>query len=140
MNRIFLIYALSLSFLILLSSISIAQVELGKKEYEENCAVCHGHSGKGDGPFATNLDLKNTIPSLTLLQKNNGGIFPVNLVYKMIDGRAEVRMHGPRDMPIWGEQYKTEAFERYGFKEHVAAGVIRKRILSLIEYLKNIQE
>ena len=140
MNIKFLTHALTLPFLISLASNSIAQVEPGKKEYEENCAVCHGNSGKGDGPFATNLDLKNTIPSLTLLQKINNGTFPANLIYKIIDGRAEVRMHGPRDMPIWGEQYKAESFERYGFKDHVAAGVIRKRILALIEYLKTIQE
>ena len=116
----------------------IAQEDIGKKEYEANCAVCHGISGKGDGPFAANL--KKRVPSLTTLSKANNGVFPVQRVYEIIDGRAEVRMHGPRDMPIWGDKYKAEAFERHGFREHIAAGVIRGRILALIAYINKLQD
>ena len=25
--------------------------DLGKREYDANCAVCHGAKGKGDGPY-----------------------------------------------------------------------------------------
>ena len=32
-----------------------AQVQLGKKVFEDNCAKCHGRSGKGDGPDARRL-------------------------------------------------------------------------------------
>ncbi|MET0071305.1 MAG: c-type cytochrome [Candidatus Thiodiazotropha sp.] len=32
--------------------------EIGKGVYEDNCAACHGRSGKGDGPLAEVLDLK----------------------------------------------------------------------------------
>ena len=31
---------------------------VGKRVYEDNCAACHGRSGKGDGPLAAVLDLK----------------------------------------------------------------------------------
>ena len=33
-----------------------AQVnDIGKREYTNSCAVCHGASGKGDGPLASQL-------------------------------------------------------------------------------------
>jgi cytochrome c oxidase cbb3-type subunit 3 len=32
--------------------------KLGKIVYEDNCAACHGRSGKGDGPLAEVLNLK----------------------------------------------------------------------------------
>ncbi len=32
-----------------------AQVQLGKKVFDDNCAKCHGGSGKGDGPEARRL-------------------------------------------------------------------------------------
>ncbi|MES9992022.1 MAG: c-type cytochrome [Candidatus Thiodiazotropha sp.] len=32
--------------------------QVGKRIYEDNCAACHGRSGKGDGPLAEVLDLK----------------------------------------------------------------------------------
>ncbi|MES9972102.1 MAG: c-type cytochrome [Candidatus Thiodiazotropha sp.] len=31
---------------------------VGKRVYEDNCAACHGRSGKGDGPLAEVLNLK----------------------------------------------------------------------------------
>ncbi|MFI4961002.1 MAG: c-type cytochrome, partial [Hyphomicrobiales bacterium] len=30
-------------------------VEIGKREYVNSCAVCHGDSGKGDGPIVASL-------------------------------------------------------------------------------------
>lgn len=119
----------------------VAQEDIGKKEYEANCAICHGLTGKGDGPFSANLKLEDVVPSLTKLSKrNNNGKFPVQRVYEIIDGRAKVRMHGAREMPIWGDEYKEESYKRYGSKEHMAASLIRRRILGLIEYIKSLQE
>ena len=48
-------------------------LELGKFEYMNSCAGCHGIDGNGKGPLA---DLLSVAPSdLTQLQKNNGGVF-----------------------------------------------------------------
>jgi len=33
-----------------------AHLAAGEKLYEQNCASCHGGSGRGDGPAASNLD------------------------------------------------------------------------------------
>ena len=78
----------------------------GKREYMDRCAVCHGQSGKGDGGM---IDILRTAPTdLTTLSRNNGGVFPFEHVYAVIDGRQAVKGHGSRDMPIWGKAYSAE--------------------------------
>ena len=37
---------------------SESSIQQGGKIYQARCAGCHGNSGKGDGPFAKNLDPK----------------------------------------------------------------------------------
>jgi hypothetical protein len=55
----------------------------------------------------------------------------------IIDGREDVALHGPRDMPIWGERF-AEAEKPGGKRASKAA--VRERIHQLVEYLKTIQE
>ena len=38
--------------------------DIGKREYLNGCAVCHGESGKGDGLVAAALGARNTAPQL----------------------------------------------------------------------------
>jgi len=114
--------------------------DLGKREYMNRCAVCHGPSGKGDGG-ATDL-LKAAPTDLTTLSKKNGGVFPVDRVYAVIDGRTVVKGHGSRDMPIWGRDLSTEtikADEYYAGVPYDMEMYVRARILSLIDYLNRIQ-
>jgi hypothetical protein len=40
-----------------------------------------------------------------VLSKNNNGVFPLNAVYEVIDGRKSIKAHGTREMPIWGLRY-----------------------------------
>lgn len=56
----------------------------GKAVYDENCVMCHGTDGKGDGPLAD--DLFTAPPDLTRLTLNNGGVFPRVAVLSHIDG------------------------------------------------------
>lgn len=77
--------------------------DLGKMEYQSKCASCHGTDAKGDGPIADQL--KTSPANLTQLGKKNGGVFPLGAVYEKIDGRQEVKAHGPREMPVWGYRY-----------------------------------
>lgn len=110
--------------------------DLGKQEYDANCAVCHGLKGKGDGSYGELL--KTRASDLTVLSKNNGGVFPVARVYDVIDGRQAVKAHGERDMPIWGRAFIAEAGDHWvlpGDSEALA----RARILALIEYISRIQ-
>jgi mono/diheme cytochrome c family protein len=109
--------------------------DIGKAEYLNRCAVCHGAGGKGDGPLATQL--KKTVPDLTMIQKNNAGLFPFDRLYDVIDGRQAVAAHGPRDMPVWGSVYSARAG---GLSGGLAAeSVTRGQILALIGYLYSLQ-
>ena len=125
---------------IVASSVASAAVDVGKIEYDNNCAVCHGAAGKGDGPYAGIID--TGIPDITTLQKSNNGVFPYDRVYATIDGRAEVKAHGTRDMPIWGNEYNEKAAEYYSdyLHQYNAEGFVRGRILALINYIYTLQQ
>ena len=82
-------------------------------------------------------------PSLTQLKKNNGGVFPFDRIYQVIDGRKEVLVHGPREMPVWGGVYRVETdkvYDTYLGQYLADDGMVRARILALIEYLSQLQE
>lgn len=125
--------------LLLTSGMALAadKPDLGKREYQSNCAVCHGTTGKGDGPYA---GLGNqAVSNLTVLAKNNGGVYPFARVYEVIDGTKDVKAHGTRDMPIWGNDYKLKAAEYYMDVPYDTDAFVRARILALTEYLYRLQ-
>ena len=112
----------------------------GKYEYEANCAVCHGLSGKGDGPFAGQLQTAAVVSDLTELSKKNNGVFPFKRVYEIIDGEHSLAGHGTSQMPIWGLRYKREAGESaYDDFRGDPDVFVRARILALSEYVYRLQ-
>lgn len=132
--------SLSLMALTMMSGVTYAQpgkVDLGKQEYLENCAVCHGNDGKGHGPYVEFL--RKSPPDLTQLTKRNGGVFPVSRMYETIEG-ANVPSHGARDMPIWGMDYQIKAAEYYIDVPYDPEPFVRARILMLIEHISRLQE
>lgn len=58
---------------------------------------------------APNPELLVQASYLTELAKNNRGVFPFDRVHQIIDGRAEVKDHGPRDMPVWGYAFRHQS-------------------------------
>lgn len=112
------------------------KVDLGKREYDANCATCHGMDGKGNGPSAGILS--KPVPDITTLAKRNGGVFPMARVYATIEGEG-IAAHGSRDMPIWGADYRMKAAEYYMDVPYNAETYVRTRILSLIDYLYRVQ-
>lgn len=138
-------YVSKMTGILILTSASIAFASedngtknIGKMEFQKNCAACHGMSGKGDGPF---VELLREKPSdLTLLSKNNAGIFPQIQVYDYIKDVEKVRAHGTKDMPIWGDRYNQEIIERYGEMYTGPSNSVNERILELVFYLGNIQQ
>lgn len=118
------------------------ELEVGKYEYLNSCASCHGPGGKGDGPVAKAL--RRMPADLTKLSEANKGVFPFSRTYEIIDGRFEVETHGKRDMPVWGEIYKpTWGSRQSGIPPYVskelANSIVRVRILALIEYISTLQ-
>jgi mono/diheme cytochrome c family protein len=105
------------------------QAAQGHALYLQYCASCHGVSGEGDGPVAHSLI---TPPAnLRRLGERFGNPLPEDQVARYIDGRAEVKAHGPRDMPVWGTRfyYKSAGDERR----------TREWIAQLVAYLRSIQ-
>jgi mono/diheme cytochrome c family protein len=116
------------------------KVDLGKREYDSNCAVCHGQKGRGDGPYGPMMG-KGEIGAadITTLAQRNKGVFPFAQVYEVIDGTQAVKQHGPREMPIWGADYKVKGAEYYMEVPYDPATYVRTRILALVEYVYRLQ-
>lgn len=111
-------------------------IEGGRYLYKKYCSTCHGMRAHGVGSNATPLKISPT--NLTLLSKNNDGIFPFWEIYRVIDGRAEVLNHGPRDMPVWGVWFQIPDDEVS--TETQWGDQVRGRIWQLLMYLQSIQE
>jgi mono/diheme cytochrome c family protein len=126
------------------SSAYAAEMTLGEFEYRNSCASCHGAGGKGDGPVGDFLSGAE-VPDLTVIQKNNDGVFPVQGLYDVIEGSAgaSASIHGSRDMPVWGSRYMARTEETKGeapFTPEDAERYVHTRILALIEHLATLQE
>lgn len=111
--------------------------DFGKEEFESKCASCHGQSGRGDGPLSRMFATKPT--DLTTMAKKNGGVFPSQRAYEIIDGRQDVEAHGPRAMPVWGRDYRANVPDLDGYYD-LRTTVAQTKILALIDYLYRLQE
>ena len=114
---------------------SAQESSYGKAEFMDSCAVCHGPEGKGDGPLSEVLQTRPA--DLTRLSEKNGGEFPYNRVFAVIDGRYIVTGHGERDMPVWGRQFLDDDVKVYG----PSGGeiVTTERIHELAGYVQSLQ-
>jgi mono/diheme cytochrome c family protein len=99
----------------------------GADVYREYCAVCHGASGKGDGPAAAALKVPPA--NLTTITQRHGQ-FPRKTIEETILAQNEpIAVHGSRDMPIWGP-----IFRKSGDRD------VQTLITSnLIAYIKSMQ-
>jgi hypothetical protein len=148
-----------------LSQASAQDSDPGRTQYLSDCAGCHGADVKGNGPHSSNLHTKP--PDLTTLAKRNKGVFPVNFVYRAIDGRGVDTGHDIGDMPVWGcrhlppptissppsspfpftkrKRFRSNSPRLNDYQEHLnlacdSEDVIANRILSAVEYIRRIQE
>ena len=104
------------------------RVAQGRQLYMKYCGSCHGLTGEGDSPVAHAL----TTPPANLrrLSDRFGNPLPEDQVARFIDGRAEVKAHGPRDMPVWGTRFYAKTHDE---RE------VRAMIAELVAYLQSIQ-
>ena len=101
----------------------------GKEMYTNYCAVCHGTDGKGNGPAADAL--KTPPADLSVLAKNNGGKYPALKVASAIRGDAKVPAHGSREMPVWGNLFRSVS---QGHDSEVD-----QRVANLTKYIESLQ-
>ena len=104
--------------------------EHGSTLYGTYCASCHGTSARGDGPLADSM--RRRPADLTEILKRNNGVFPKEMVFRVIDGRQPMRGHGGPDMPVWGDAFKRSI--EVGGEE-----AIKNRIQAIVDYLEAIQ-
>ena len=78
---------------------------------------------------------------LTTIARRNGGQFPQELIWELIDGRwsGDGGPHGSREMPVWDQEFKKRAMTRPGDSARTAEWSAQDRILSLLKYLEDIQ-
>jgi mono/diheme cytochrome c family protein len=105
------------------------EVTKGKALFMQYCASCHGPNGAGDGPLASSLN--TPAANLRLLSLRFGNPLPQDIIARFIDGRAEIKAHGPRDMPVWGERFYAES--------NGEEAKIKQRIAKLVVFLQSIQ-
>ncbi|WP_238364292.1 c-type cytochrome [Mesobacterium pallidum] len=71
----------------------------GARLYAENCAMCHGATGQGDGPLAG--EMSPPPANLALIAARNDGTFPRAQVLSVIDGYHRADLPG-QEMPEFG--------------------------------------
>jgi mono/diheme cytochrome c family protein len=102
----------------------------GKEMFVHYCASCHGKEGKGNGPAASAL--KKAPADLSTLASRNGGKFPDTRVYAYVEGTDEVASHGSREMPIWGDVFRSMS--------PADAAAVHQRVSNLTEYVRSLQQ
>ncbi|HEX4209533.1 MAG TPA: hypothetical protein VHY56_04005 [Candidatus Binataceae bacterium] len=113
-------------------------VTSGKLQFRQYCAQCHGMDATGDGPVARALKKKPA--NLTMLSKNNGGVFPEQEVRSFIDGTKTAESHGTREMPIWGYAFMSRQGALTGSgAPYLNQQQVNKKIDLLVSYIKSIQ-
>lgn len=85
--------------------VSRSSATSGKDMFATYCAVCHGKDAKGGGPAVAAL--KTLPPDLTTMSKRNGGRFPELRVFNTINGDVNMPAHGSKDMPVWGDVFRS---------------------------------
>ena len=110
-----------------------AEGSLGRILYHTYCEACHGPGGRGNGQAASLL--RNEPSDLTRLGETFGRPLERDRLERYIDGRWLVDAHGPRAMPIWGEEFFKDAPEEARNLDRV-----RERLVHvLVSYLEDIQ-
>ena len=103
----------------------------GRRLYRIYCSGCHGAQGRGDGPAAD--DLGPAPADLTVIQRNNDGVYPARKLEKSISGLDSEPGHRRREMPLWGF-----AFRETG-SDADQTEAVEEKIRKLVKYIESIQ-
>jgi mono/diheme cytochrome c family protein len=115
------------------AEVEAADLAAGRDLYLRLCSSCHGTAARGDGPVADVLATRP--PDLTAISRRAGGAFPREALAELVDGRRELRAHGSREMPVWGEKIYAGPSPASPDVEKARRGAIDLLLL----YLESIQ-
>lgn len=102
----------------------------GKGQYRTHCAQCHGMDAKGDGPVAPAL--KTPPADLTMLAKNNGGVFPEDKVLSTIKASSPIQAHASVAMSM-------RSSSESGTGAQFTGAEIQQKVKLIADYLKGLQ-
>src|SRR6185437_1269663 len=88
------------------TSVGADDVAHGRQMYLEYCSSCHGLTEEGDRSRGARVEHAAGQPAWAFEAFRES--IAREQVARFIDGRAEVKAHGPRDMPVWGARFYTE--------------------------------
>ncbi len=114
------------------------ELKVGQVIFQQQCAVCHGMIGEGDGLLAELF--KNKPRALSQLSKENGGEYPFDLVYRTLKATDPDPAHGAPEMPVWGNYFKVEKALSDPSMDNVEAMIAIGRLLSVIYYIETLQK
>lgn len=111
-----------------------ARMTHGEDLYNELCAVCHGQSGKGNGPAVPAL--KQRPIDLTILKASHDNEFPREVLFEAIYGKNRISAHGTLDMPIWGRAFE---FTKPHWNRTKRIKFAKQRINNIVDYIESLQ-
>ena len=70
-----------------------------------------------------------------MITELNGGKFPFQRVYEVINGTNVLAANGSRDMPLWGDRCSKDAKPVTPDQAEISRQLAEQRILSLVYYM-----
>ncbi len=113
------------------------ELKLGQTVFQELCASCHGEQGNGDGVIADLFKVKPK--ALSQLSKENGGVYPFELVYQTLKATRKTKAHGDTAMPVWGDYFQVGVLDDPTADE-TQSFIALGKLLSVIYYVETLQE
>ena len=103
----------------------------GPELFVAACAGCHGKDARGG--IASIPGERVVAPDLTRIAVRRG-VFSDREIFMIVDGQADLRAHGPRNMPVWGYEFFGQDPD-----DEVAHDQAVARVERLVAYLRAIQ-
>lgn len=120
-------------FLVFGSSLEAAST--GEGLYAQNCVSCHGVTGRGDGPNAS--ELGTTPADLTKMAARRDGVWPMLEVMAIIDGYSRNTL--PReDMPVF-ENFLDNEMVEFDTGNGVEI-LVPSKLIEIVNYLETLQD
>jgi mono/diheme cytochrome c family protein len=104
----------------------------GHEMYDQLCAVCHGETGRGDGPAVPALS--NPVPDLTQFSAETGSKYHAQLE-GVISGNSRSVHKDTVGMPLWFTEFQYVRRDKFGHPRTMNANL---KIHSLAEYVEEL--